>query len=220
MPDNSSCYNLFGNEKAGELTSAFLNTSFFYCEDLMEIIINLLEMYHLSSLCNDISFDNVGDCFGFYNYSQKQLLINVSAIKNCISKVSIDDYFIKANMLRIALHEIKHILQYKMLTKKDNQLYKLFETEFHYYFNMKIRPSEINAEIDSLLTVLKAFDKSNPFYSKQLSYTANLIFNYYKSEYTIEEFCFQNNLHFTNISSLERILYGFKNNQINLVLKK
>ena len=73
MLDNN--YNLFNNEMVDEITSAFLNNSPLKNNHLERVIIELIRYYNLNSLCNDISFENVTNCFGLYNYQTKKIYL-------------------------------------------------------------------------------------------------------------------------------------------------
>ena len=221
MLDNN--YNLFNNEMVDEITSAFLNNSPLKNNHLERVIIELIRYYNLNSLCNDISFENVTNCFGLYNYQTKKILINSKLLIDNLSKISSNEYFIKANIYRIILHEIKHILQHKMILKKDNRFYKLFEMEFDISNRLKnIKPSELNADIDSSLTILKNFNKSFLAYQNQFIYTIRTILSYYSYTQTILDYCKENDICIDNIDMIDKVLYGLDGNfkSLKLIIKK
>ena len=215
-------YNLFNNEIVDEITSTFLNNYPLKDNSLERVIIDLIECYNLKSLCTDISFENVSNCFGLYNYNNKKILINSKSIIYNLSKINTNEYFLKANVYRVILHEIKHILQYKMILKKDNQIYKLFEMEFNISNMLKnLKPSEINADIDSSLTVLKNFNKSFLTYQNQFVFTINIILSCYLHTKSVHDYCNENNICINNIDMTDRVLYGLDDDfkSLKLIIK-
>ena len=215
-------YNLFNNEIVDEITSTFLNNYPLKDNSLERVIIDLIECYNLKSLCTDISFENVSNCFGLYNYNNKKILINSKSIIYNLSKINTNEYFLKANVYRVILHEIKHILQYKMILKKDNQIYKLFEMEFNISNMLKnLKPSEINADIDSSLTVLKNFNKSFLTYQNQFVFTINIILSCYLHKKSVHDYCKENNICINNIDMTDRVLYGLDDDfkSLKLIIK-
>ena len=111
---------MFNNGIVDEITSTFLNNSPLKDNSLEKVIIDLIECYNLKSLCTDISFENVSNCFGLYNYKTKKILINSKSIIYNLSKINTNEYFLKANVYRVILHEIKHILQYNYFFLNSN----------------------------------------------------------------------------------------------------
>ena len=215
-------YNLFNNEIVDEITSTFLNNYPLKDNSLERVIIDLIECYNLKSLCTDISFENVSNCFGLYNYNNKKILINSKSIIYNLSKINTNEYFLKANVYRVILHEIKHILQYKMILKKDNQIYKLFEMEFNISNMLKnLKPSEINADIDSSLTVLKNFNKSFLTYQNQFIFTINTILSCYLRTQSVHNYCKENDICTDNIDMIDRVLYGLDDDfkSLKLIIK-
>lgn len=119
-------YNLFNN-KVDNLTSTFLEMECYLPNTLEKYIVELIKYFRLEMYCSDIVFlDENTDCYGLYSNKQKKLLINYEKIINKLQIISSNNYFIKANIYRIILHEIKHVLQYKMVDNEDFQLYILF----------------------------------------------------------------------------------------------
>ena len=126
-----------------------------------------------------------------------------------LSKISSNEYFIKANIYRIILHEIKHILQHKMILKKDNRFYKLFEMEFDIANMLKnIKPSELNADIDES--------------GNQFIYTIRTILSYYLHTQTILDYCKENGICTDDINMIDKVLYGLDGNfkSLKLIIKK
>lgn len=202
-------YNLFNNEKVDELASIFLEMKTIKTNDLENFIIKMIEYYNLELFCNKINFsNNENNIFGLYNFKQKEILINYKKIINCLSKISSDYYFINANVYRIILHEIKHILQHKMVNNKDNQLYLLFQNEFSNSVKKSICPSEINSEIESTLVILKNYKKCNNLYNKQFVFSINLIKSFYFPKTIVNEFCKENNIEINGLELLDKFLYG------------
>ena len=172
-------YNLFNNEKVNDLTLTFLEMKNYHIDIVEKFILELINYYELTDLCKDISFLCSNSCYlGMYSEKYRQLFINYKKIIDTFNKISIDDYFIKSNVYRIVLHEIKHILQHKMVNKRDNQLYQLFQYEFNNDHNLTL-PSEVNADIESLLVLINNYNKSHNLYEKQLAFALNLIKSFY-----------------------------------------
>ena len=219
MLDNN--YNLFNNEMVDEITSTFLSNFPLKNNYLERVIIDLIEHYNLKPLCGDISFENVTNCFGLYNYQTKKILINSKLLIDNLSKINSNEYFIKANIYRIILHEIKHILQHKMVLYKDNRFYKIFKMEFDVSNMINLKPSEINADIDSSLTILKNFNRSFLTYQNQFIYTIRTILSYYLHTQSVLDYCKENDICIDDIDMIDRVLYGLDNNfkSLKLIIK-
>lgn len=204
-------YNLFNNEKVDELTSTFLKIKNYHTNIVEKFISELINYYELNDLCKDISFPCSNNYYlGMYSTKYKQLLINYKKIIEIFNRISTDDYFIKSNVYRIVLHEIKHILQHKMINNNDNELCKLFQYEFNNGYD-HILPSEINADIESLLVILKNYNKNHILYCKQLVFSLNTINSFYEPECIVGNFCKNNKIQILNVDRLDRFLYGLDN---------
>lgn len=202
-------YNLFNN-KVDNLTSTFLEMECYLPNTLEKYIVELIKYFRLEMYCSDIVFlDENTDCYGLYSNKQKKLLINYEKIINKLQIISSNNYFIKANIYRIILHEIKHVLQYKMVDNEDFQLYILFQKEFLNKNKTSIGPSEVNAEIESTMIILKNYNKDNYLYNRQFIFSYNLINSFYIPKCITCEFCKKNNLQFLNMNSFDRFIYGF-----------
>lgn len=204
----SGNYNLFNDEKVDDLTSTFLQKKYYSINEIEKYIIELLNYYNLKSFCSNISFSNNNYLLGSYSSKEKELLINYKKIIETFKKISDDDYFIIANVYRIILHEIKHILQHKMVHFQDNQLFKLFEVEFCSGSNFFTAPSEVNADIESLLAIIKSYNSHHYLYDKQLAFSVNLINSFYFPQCIVGDFCFDNKINLFNIDSLNKFIYG------------
>lgn len=202
-------YNLFNVDKVDDLTSAFLRMKCYQSSILEKYIIELINYYSLESFCSSISFAESVNCFGLYNNKQKEILINYKKIIKHLEKVSTDDYFITANVYRIVLHEIKHILQHKMVQKKDNQLFQLFQNEFLNGNKEFISPSEVNADIEASLVIAKNYDRNHSLYDRQIVFLSNLINSFHIPKCIVGDYCKNNMFQFLNIDLLDRFLYGF-----------
>ena len=201
-------YNLFNNEKVDDLTSTFLEIKNYHPDIVEKFILELINFYELNDFCKDISFLCPNSCYlGMYSEKDKQLIINHKKIIETLNKISINDYFIKSNVYRTILHEIKHILQHKMINKRDGELCQLFQYEFSNGCS-NILPSEVNADIESLLVILKNYNKSNILYDKQLTFSLNLIYSYYEPQCIVKNFCQNNNIQILNIDRMNKFLYG------------
>lgn len=217
MLNNYSLYNI---DKIDELTSIFIEKKSFKKNDLEKFIAELIDYYHLQILCYNICFEGNVDCFGLYNSKQKQILINCRRIVECLEKVSVDNYFINANICRIVLHEIKHILQHDMILKKDNCLFQLFEYEFFSNKEQIMKPSEVNADIESSMVIIRNYDKNHYLYNKQLLFTTNIISSFHSPQCVVKEFCKENNLFLKETDLLNRFLYGIDLNFVEYVRAK
>ena len=201
-------YNLFSNEKVDELASTFLEISNYHTGIIEKFILELINYYELSDLCKEISFLCSNSCYlGMYSAKYKRLLINYKKIIVTLNRVSTDNYFIKSNVYRIVLHEIKHILQHKMVNNCDSELCKLFQYEFSSGCN-HILPSEINADIESLLVILNSYNKNHILYGKQLAFSLNLINSFYEPECVVGNFCKNNKIQILNLDKIDKFLYG------------
>ena len=201
-------YNLFNNDKVDELISTFLETCNYRTDIVEKFILELINYYELNDLCNNISFLCPNSFYlGMYSERSKQLFINYKRITETLKKVSIDDYFIKSNLYRIVLHEIKHILQHKMVNNCDIELCKLFQYEFSNSCD-HVFPSEINADIESLLVILNNYNKNHILYDKQLTFSLNLINSFYKPECIVGNFCKKHKIQIVNIDMINKFLYG------------
>lgn len=201
-------YNLFNNEKVDKLTSVFLEIKSYHTNIIEKFILELINYYELNDLCKDISFLCSNSCYlGMYSEKYKQLLINYKKIIETFNKVSTDAYFIKSNVYRLVLHEIKHILQHKMVNNCDSELCRLFQCEFSNGCN-HILPSEINADIESLLVILNNYNKSHILYGKQLAFSLNLINSFYEPQCIVRNFCQNNKIQILNIDKMDKFLYG------------
>ncbi len=210
-------YNLFNSEKVDELTSTFLEINNYHIDIVEKFILELINYYKLNDLCNDISFLCSNSCYlGMYSAKYKQLLINYKKIIETFNKVSADDYFIKANIYRIVLHEIKHVLQHKMVNNCDSELCQLFQCEFSKGYNC-ILPSEINADIESLLVILNNYNKNHILYNKQLAFSLNLINSFYDPECIVGNFCRNNKIQILNVDRMDKFLYGIDNKSKKII---
>lgn len=211
-----SNYNLFNNEKVDELTSTFLEIKDYNTDIIEKFILKLLNYYELNDLCKDISFICSNSYYlGMYSKKRKQLLINYKNIIKTFNKLSADDYFVKSNVYRIVLHEVKHILQHKMVNNRDNELYRLFQYEFSNGCD-NIFPSDINADIESLLVILKNYNKGHALYTKQLTFSLNLINSFYEPQCIVRNFCQNNKIQISNIDRLDELIYGLDNRLIKI----
>lgn len=210
-------YNLFNNEKVDELTSTFLKMKYYNPDILEKYIIELLNHYNLNNYCNNVSFSNDKNYFlGLYNIRQKELLINYKMIIESLKKISEDNYFIASNTYRIILHEIKHILQHKISDSEDNELFKIFQTEFNNNNNKNsILPSEVNADIESSLVILKNYDKNHYLYEKQLTFSINLINSFFIPKSIVNYYCIENKIQLPKIDSINKFIYGIDNELID-----
>ena len=205
-----SNYSLFNDDKVDDLTSTFLEMQCYLPSVLEKYIVELIEYFKLKMYCSEIVFlDENTYCLGLYNNKQKKLFINYKEIVKKLQKISSDNYFITANIYRIILHELKHILQHKMVNNKDYQLFLLFQKEFLNSINTFIGPSEVNADIESTMVILKNYRKANYLYDKQFVFSYNLINSFHIPKCIVSEFCKENNLQFLNIDLLARFIYGF-----------
>lgn len=214
-------YSIINNEEVNELSLAFLNSLSNSNESTHSFIKNLLDILSLSEMCKNISIDNNPYSLASYNYPTKQIRLNTDLITKKLSSISNDKYFIKSNLCRIVLHEIKHVLQYKMLKNKDNDLYKLFDCEFNLLRKQSlIKPSEINADIESSLLILNLYTQDNCTYYQQLGYTLNLI-NQYCNTKLVSQFCETNNINIelSKMDELTKFIYGFENNKTKIYQK-
>lgn len=209
-------YNLFNNDKVDELISNFLGIKEYHVDIIEKFILDLINYYGLNDLCEDIVFFNPDSLYlGMYSERRKQLFINYENIIETFSKVSIDNYFIKANLYRIVLHEIKHILQHNMVNKGDSELCKLFQYEFSNGFS-GILPSEVNADIESLLVILNAYNRNHVLYKSQLIFSLNLINSFYEPECIVSNYCKNNKIQIENIDMENKFLYGIDNQYIKI----
>jgi len=207
-----SNYNLFNDDKVDDLTSTFLEMKCCQPSTMEKYIIELINYYSLEMYCNNISFsDSNPHRLGLYNNKQKELLINYKEIIKCLEKISVDDYFITANVYRIILHEIKHILQHKMIQVKDNKLFQLFQNEFFNGSKDFISPSEVNADIESSLVIAKNYNKNHYLYDKQLIFSSNLINSFHIPKCIVSDYCKNNKIQFLTIDLdlFNRFVYGF-----------
>lgn len=201
-------YNLFNKEKVDELTSTFLEIGNYHTDIVEKFILELINYYELNDLCKNISFSCSNSFYlGMYSERDKQLFINYKKIIETFNKVSVDNYFIKSNLYRIVLHEIKHILQHKMVNNCDSELCQLFQYEFSNGCDC-VFPSEINADIESLLVILNNYDKSHTSYDKLLTFSLNLINSFYEPECIVGNFCKNNKIQIVNIDMMNKFLYG------------
>lgn len=205
MLDN---YNLFNDDKVDDLTSTFLRKEYYSIDEIEKYIIELLNYYSLGFICSDIFFSSDISILGKYSRNEKVLLINYKKIVETLKKISFDDYFISANIYRIVLHEIKHILQHKMVYFHNNQLYKLFQAEFYNGGNLFTAPSEVNADIEATLVIMKNYNLNNYLFYKQLAFSFNLINSFYFPRCLVEDFCTNNNINLFEIDSLNKFIYG------------
>lgn len=220
-------YNLFNNEKVNELTATFLEIKNYHTSIVEKFILELINCYELNDLCKNISFLCSNSFYlGMYSERGKQLFINYKKIIEIFNQISVDNYFIKSNLYRIVLHEIKHILQHKMVNNCDSELCQLFKYEFRNGYNCML-PSEINADIESLLVILNNYDKSHALYDKQFTFSFNLINSFYEPESIVGNFCKNNKIQIVNIDMINKFLYGLddrfvkeKNNKNDLLLMR
>lgn len=209
-------YNLFNNEKVDDLTSTFLEMKNYHIDIVEKFILELINYYELTDLCKDISFLCSNSCYlGMYSEKYRHLFINYKKIIDTFNKISIDDYFIKSNVYRIVLHEIKHILQHKMVNKRDNQLYQLFQHEFSNDHNLTL-PSEVNADIESLLVLINNYNKSHILYEKQLAFSLNLINSFYDPKCIVGDYCQKNKIQISNIDWVDKFIYGLDDGFIKI----
>lgn len=207
MLDN---YNLFNNDKVDDLTSTFLGMECYKPKAMEEYIARIIEYYNLKMYCRSISFsDSNMHYLGSYSYKQREILINYKRIIGLLENLSTNNYFIAANVYRIILHEIKHILQHKLVCNKDDQLYQLFQHEFHNGHAPLIGPSEVNADIESSLVIMKNYSTNNCLYNQQLSSTYSLISSFHIPRCIVNDYCRSNNICFLHIDLINRFLYGF-----------
>lgn len=212
-------YNLFNNEKVNDLTLTFLEMKNYHIDIVEKFILELINYYELTDLCKDISFLCSNSCYlGMYSEKYRQLFINYKKIIDTFNKISIDDYFIKSNVYRIVLHEIKHILQHKMVNKRDNQLYQLFQYEFNNDHNLTL-PSEVNADIESLLVLINNYNKSHILYEKQLAFSLNLINSFYDPKCIVGDYCQNNKIQISNIDWVDKFIYGLDDGFIKIIRK-
>ncbi|MEG3037128.1 MAG: hypothetical protein RR832_06180, partial [Bacilli bacterium] len=136
--------------------------------------------------------------------------------------ISKSNDFINVNIYRIILHEIKHILQHEMIDSKKD-LYNIYDHEFNSRINHSIiKPSEINAELESSIYVLNLLDKESDNYIKQLSYLFDLIKKIYFEYNNSIKYCIDNNIKYSTIgfTDYEIFVNGLTNKlEKNKILK-
>lgn len=204
MSDN---YNLLNDEKVDALISTFLKKKY-NISIIEKFIIELINYFNLDTFCSDISLSNNDYLLGAYSKKNKKLFINYKKIIENINKISNDDYFTKANIYRIVLHEIKHILQHKMVYLQDNQLFQIFNAEFNNGCDCLVTPSEVNADIESSLVLIKNYNPYHILYDKQLVFSINLINSYFFPKCIVHDYCLKNNIILANINQLDKFVYG------------
>ena len=208
----SNSYNLFNSEMVDYLINKSIKSD--YCSEIQmeKFIIELIKYYALDNYCYNISFNsNNNYCFGYYNYYEKQLFINYKKIMEFMEKISKDQYFINANIYRIILHEIKHIIQHKMVNDKNEELFKIFDYEFNNANGSLIKPSEVNADIESSLILIKNYDKNHILYNNQLVFTINLINSFFNPICIVNDYCCNNKIKLSNVNSIDEFIYGLDN---------
>ena len=206
-------------KKVNDLTLTFLEMKNYHIDIVEKFILELINYYELTDLCKDISFLCSNSCYlGMYSEKYRQLFINYKKIIDTFNKISIDDYFIKSNVYRIVLHEIKHILQHKMVNKRDNQLYQLFQYEFNNDHNLTL-PSEVNADIESLLVLINNYNKSHILHEKQLAFSLNLINSFYDPKCIVGDYCQNNKIQISNIDWVDKFIYGLDDEFIKIIRK-
>ena len=217
-------YNIFGNLKTDELSSVF-NTKSLNCSNIRKTIDDILSLYCLTDYCNRIFINNSDFYCASYSFNDKAITINYNYIMKSLFNISKNDYFATMYLYRIVLHEIKHVFQYKMLAERENNLYKIFENEFlignsNY---SKFQPSELNANFDSSLTILKLYDYNDVDYERQLIFVCRLINNYCFSNESVLNYCKENNINIFDTNLIDSCLYGLTkdiNKYAKLILKR
>lgn len=213
-------YNLFNNEKVDELTSTFLEKKSYESNTMEKFIAELIQYYDLMDFCTDISFCEYNNQYlGLYNFNQRKICINYKRIIELLKSVSNDNYFILANVYRIILHEFKHILQHKMMQVKDYELFRLFFNEISIGANEGIKPSEVNAEIESSMVIIKNYNHGNSLYEKQFAFSIRLISSFFYPNKIVENYCIKNKIILPNIDKIDELLYGI-NDEILKIKKK
>lgn len=213
-------YNLFNDKKVDELTSTFLEKKSYESNIMENFIIELIQYYDLMDYCTNISFCEYNNQYlGLYNFSQRKMFVNYKRIIELLKNVSNDDYFILANVYRIILHELKHILQHKMIQAKDYELFKLFFNETSISANEDIKPSEINAEIESSMVIIKNYNHSNFLYEKQLTFSIKLINSFFYPKKIVENYCIKNNIILHSIDKMDELLYGINDEMLKIKKK-
>lgn len=207
-------YNLFNDKKVDELMSAFLKKN---CDisTIEKFIVELINYFNLEIFCSNISWSNNDCLLAAYSRKNKELIINYKKMFENFNKISNDDYFVKANIYRIILHEIKHILQHKMVYLQDNQLFKIFQREFYNGIKCLVAPSEVNADIESTLVLIKNYNSNHNLYDKQLTFSANLINYYYFPKSIVHDYCLNYGIKLVNVDPLDKFIYGIDYNLIS-----
>lgn len=102
------------------------------------------------------------------------------------------------------------LINYKKIIEtfnRDSLLCQLFQYEFSNGCN-HILPSEINADIESLLVILNNYNKSHILYDKQFTFSLNLINSFYEPQCIVRNFCKNNKIQILNIDKMDKFLYG------------
>ena len=102
-----------------------------------------------------------------------------------------------------------------MVNKRDNQLYQLFQHEFSNDHNLTL-PSEVNADIESLLVLINNYNKSHILYEKQLAFSLNLINSFYDPKCIVGDYCQKNKIQISNIDWVDKFIYGLDDGFIKI----
>lgn len=207
-------YNLFNNSEVDEIALAFNSENTIYENTINKAIDNLIELFELGNICTSTNYNICDYYLARFSIREKSITINYKYIVSQLKKISNNQIFINLNLYRIILHEIKHALQHKIIISKDVNIYQIFDYEFNTLLNLSaIKPSEINADLESSYVVYNMFEKTHEEYIKQLLFTYNIIKKSYNKKHTVLDFCKENDINYNNICNnfLEELLYGMYN---------
>ena len=89
--------------------------------------------------------------------------------------------------------------------------FKIFDYEFNNANGSLIKPSEVNADIESSLIIIKNYDKNHILYNNQLVFTINLINSFFNPICIVNDYCCNNKIKLSNVNSIDEFIYGLDN---------
>ena len=98
-----------------------------------------------------------------------------------------------------------------MVNDKNEELFKIFDYEFNNANGSLIKPSEVNADIESSLIIIKNYDKNHILYNNQLVFTINLINSFFNPICIVNDYCCNNKIKLSNVNSIDEFIYGLDN---------
>ena len=158
MNQKQKNYNLYNNEFVKNEFNILNSKKNLYINKVDNAVNFLINEFDINDLCRNIEYNLNHQFLGCYSFNEKKIVLNLDYLINKIKGISYDEKFINLNVYRIILHEIKHILQYKIAFNFSNDLSVVYNYELKN--TCKFSFMEANADLESTYSVFKILNTS------------------------------------------------------------